>query len=171
MSTAAAEIRSTEPMRFTEMVRRAGSAAKRSARLDKQWARAHGISRNRASEHRNGDPNSPVVHVLAEFRRLAADPHTTAIPLLMESWATVMSEQVEKRSNDELHRLHEQLTDSEHDAEAEENRATARLHDDAPADALDHAGDVDMQKAEVHVLRGQVRREIAKRKRERRWFE
>lgn len=169
-TTAARELRASDPIVFADLVQLAGRAAKRSATRDKHWASAHGITRNRATEHRNGDPNSPAVHVLAEFRRLASHELTDAIPLLLESWGIVMATQVRKLSNDELYRLHEELTDREHDLEAAESKLTARLDDHAPPAEYDAAAEADMLEAELQVKRAQVRREIAKRKRAGRWF-
>jgi len=167
----AGDLRSRRPFLFDQLASMAGRAAHRAAPLDKQYAEARGVSVSRATRHRNGCADNPLINVLLAFRQLARDAKTTAIPLLLEVWAIVMSVEIEGLSNDDVLTQHEQLSDAEHDAEALESRRSQKLDIRTSTPEEDEAAaDAELVEAEIQVRRAQIRRDVARRKRENRWF-
>jgi hypothetical protein len=139
------------------LMARAAAATQRSARSRKWYASALAISKSRTSRHWNGDPHSPASNVLVALEKLAAGEDTTPWPMLAEGIATVLQAQIRRATTDALYARLRELTEHEHDLEAEENRQTARGTDHEAA-AL-----ADIREAEAQLERAAIRRELARR--------
>lgn len=136
------------------LLRRATDATIRCARGPKWYASALRISRSQAWRHMNGKHN-PAHAVLLE--KLATADGTTPWPIIAEEIAVVMQAGIARTSKDALYARLRELTDHEHDLEAEENRQTA-LGTDHEAAAM-----ADLREAEVQLERCAIRRELAAR--------
>lgn len=135
------ELRKRAPYRLDQVITYSGNGYRRSARLGKHVACAHGIDESRGRRYRRGDENAPLTHALAY---LATCPRTSAWPAIVEGIALVTQIEIERASTEELAARRAELEEIEHQLEAHENRATWARDDDACIEA--HA-----RKAEVHL--------------------
>ena len=151
--------------RLDALLSRAALATERSATNRKRYASAlrilYGRTVTRSATCRHHQPNvhAPVSRVLLTLDALARGEGTSAWPVVAEGLATVIQADIRTVSTPALEARLRQLTEREHDLEAEENRQTAR-GDDHDAAAL-----ADVREAEVQLERAAIRRELAERAR------
>lgn len=159
----ATALRFGPPERLDQLIARSGAANRRAAPGPlKQYASAVDVDISTACRHRKGDKHAPATKLLVVVDQLARGEHTSAWPLIAESIATAYQAEFSERSTQDLERELEELTDAEHDLEADLNRETARFpiqHDH------ERCAQADLAEAETLLRRAAIHRELAERER------
>jgi hypothetical protein len=141
---------------------RSGAALSRSYRgVRKQYASDHDVDKTTATRHFRGE-HGPSFRFL--FQIASADK-ATAWPILAEGIAIVRQVDIEKASTEELEAQRMMLTDAEHTAEANADRANVKAAANPSADNLDAAADSNVRVGEIVLELAAVQRELAHRKR------
>lgn len=106
------------------LIRWAARAATRAAPgPHKQYARAAGISRSRATRHLNGDAYAPASRFFELLDGLARNPKTTPFPLITEAILVTKRADFEGVDDEVLRSRLNELAMQEHEREAAQNRA------------------------------------------------
>jgi hypothetical protein len=148
--------------RMDAILSRAGSANARCFYgVQKRYMRALDVTKSTASRHFRGE-NSPSTRFL--FQIASADK-ATAWPILAEAVAIVRQVDIEKASTDELEAQRMMLTDAEHTAEADADRANVKAVANPTPENLDAAADANVRIGEIVLELAAVQRELAHRKR------
>lgn len=154
--------RRSNPILLDSLIGYGAAAVTRAVPTRKRYASAIGISRQRASKHRQGDTHSPSTKYLVQ---LAMAEGGTAWPMISEGIAAVIQQTLSTLSVEQLQTRLRELNDLEHTREADENRATCNTPADASPDQLLIAAEKDVIEAELQLERAAIRRELARRPR------
>lgn len=166
MSTVA-NLRREDPFLLDTLISRGACATVRSVKSRKRYASALRIDPSRASRHRRGDEHSPATNFLVD---LALAEGGSAWPMIAEGVAVVIQQTLKKATIEQLRaRLHE-LSDIEHDAEANENRRMMRELDQTQSreeliEWCELAAAANVREVELQLERAAILRELASRAR------
>lgn len=151
-------LRRSNPCLLADLVSAGADATRRCIRTRKSYAAAIGVSRQRASQHRNGDEHSPATRFLSQLAEAG-----NAWPMLGAGVGVVIRRTMAKMTKDMLWQRIEQINDEEHQAEASESLHTVRCAQNPTPEELIASAEADEREADLQYERAALKRTLARK--------